>query len=415
MKHTQNETWRALALAGNAEELRRLKKRSLESAEQILDTAILENRELTSNEEVEFETRKNEAKELDSLVSHSQERRARIQRETSRYSSSDDSSFEWRSFLRGDNVKLDVAYGDAVARRIARDTTRPERRDLVTTSGLASVPTSVLNEIVLRLVTESAVLQASPRALNTASGETIKVPTFTSYGTASFVSEGSAFAENDPNASSVEMKAHKVGRLLQVSDELIMDTGFDIERFLSEELGVSVGQAIASAIDGTNIGTSTVQGAFSTATSVGVTGTAATGAPSISEIFSLYYSVNPRYQQNGSWLMNPATLQHLSTLNDTQGRSLLLPSLSENTPTTLLGRPVYTSTQVASYGSAVSSVIFGDISRGYYVRFAGGLKVVSSRDFALNTGLVTYRVEARVDGRVVDTSAMKRFVGIGGA
>lgn len=415
MKHTQNETWRALALAGNAEELRRLKKRSLESAEQILDTAILENRELTSNEEVEFETRKNEAKELDSLVQHSQERRARIQRETSRYSSSDDSSFEWRSFLRGDNVKLDVAYGDAVARRVARDTTRPERRDLVTTSGLASVPTSVLNEIVLRLVTESAVLQASPRALNTASGETIKVPTFTSYGTASFISEGSAFAENDPNASSVEMKAHKVGRLLQVSDELIMDTGFDIERFLSEELGVSVGQAIASAIDGTNIGTSTVQGAFSTATSVGVTGTAASGAPTIGEIFSLYYSVNPRYQQNGSWLMNPATLQHLSTQNDTQGRSLLLPSLSENTPTTLLGRPVYTSTQVASYGSAVSSVIFGDISRGYYVRFAGGLKVVSSRDFALNTGLVTYRVEARVDGRVVDTSAMKRFVGIGGA
>lgn len=411
MKYTQNETWRALALAGNAEELRRIRKRSLDAAEQILDGAILENRQLTSREEAEFEKRKTEAQELSSLVEHSQERRARIERETSRYKSNGDSSFEWRSFLRGDNVKLDVEYGDTVARRVSRDKSGSERRDLVTTSGLASVPTSVLDEIVMRLVTESAVLQAQPRTLNTASGETIRVPIFTSYGTASFVSEGSAFPENDPNSSSVEMKSWKVGRLLQVSDELIMDTGFDIERYLAQELGVSVGQAIAQAMDGTDFGTSTIQGAFSTATSVGVTGTATGGAPTVGDVFSLFYSVNPRYQQNGSWLMNPATLQHLSQLNDTQGRSLLLPSLAQNTPTTLLGRPVYTSNSVAAFGSGVSSMIFGDVSRGYYVRFAGGLKLVASRDFALNTGLVTYRIESRVDGRVVDTQAMKRFVG----
>lgn len=411
MKHTQNESWRTLALAGNADELRRLRKRTLDAAEQILDKAVVENRALTPREEAEFEKRKTEAQELTSLVEHSQERRARIERETSRYKQTDDRSFEWRSLLRGESVKLDVDYADTVSRRVSRNTNGAERRDIVTTTGLNTVPTSVLDEIVMRLVTESAVLQASPRTITTASGETMRVPLFTSYGTASFVSEGSAFPENDPNSSSVEMKAWKVGRLLQVSDEMIMDTGFDVERFLAQELGVSVGQAIASAVDGTNFGTTTIQGAFSTATSVGVTGTAVGGAPTIGDVFSLFYSVNPRYQQNGSWLMNPATLQHLSQLNDTQGRSLLLPSLSENTPTTLLGRPVYTSNSVASYGSGVSSMIFGDVSRGYYVRFAGGLKLVSSSDYALNTGLVTYRVEARVDGRVVDTSAMKRFVG----
>lgn len=411
MKHTQNETWRALALAGNAEELRRLRKRAFDSAEQILNGALLENRSLTASEERDYQKHHGEIQELASLIEHSQERRARIERETSRYKRNDESSFEWRSFLKGDNVKLDVEYADAVSRRVERDKRGSERRDIVTTSGLNSVPTSVLDEIVMRLVTESAVLQAQPRTMTTASGEAMRVPLFTSYGTASFVSEGSAFPENDPNSSSVEMKSWKVGRLLQVSDEMIMDTGFDVERFLAQELGVSVGQAIASAMDGTNIGTTTIQGAFSTATSVGATGTAVGGAPTVGDVFSLFYSVNPRYQQNGSWLMNPATLQHLSQLNDTQGRSLLLPSLAENTPTTLLGRPVYTSNSVASYGSGVSSMIFGDVSRGYFVRFAGGLKLVSSRDYALNTGLVTYRVEARVDGRVVDTSAMKRFVG----
>ncbi len=410
---SQNETWRALALAGNSAELKRQRTSVLNRAQAILDEAESNVRDLDGAESREFESLKEQASELAELVERSSERRQRIERETARYRQGEDRSFEWRSFLKGENVKLtETSFGHAVSNRVNRDG-KSEFRDLVTTSGLNSVPTSVLNEIVLRLVTESAVLQASPRTLNTDSGETIKVPTFTAYGTASFVSEGSAFPESDPTSSSVSLGAYKVGRMLQVSEELVMDTGFDIERYLAQELGVSVGQAIADAIDGTNIGTSTVQGAFSTASSVGVTGTAVTGLPTVGDLFSLFYSVNPRYQANGSWLMNPTTLQALSQLNDTTGRSLLLPALSQDTPTTLLGRPVYVSNSVQAYGTgSKSSVIFGDISRFYTVRFAGGLKLVASRDYALNTDQVAYRISSRVDGRIVDTSAAKRFVGI---
>ena len=413
MKHSQNETWRSLALAGNVGELRKIRTSLIARAESMLESAQVHGRDLDTSETREFNSLKEQAVELGSLVEHSSERRAKVERETARYKQDNDLSFEWRSFLKGDNVSVEADYSQILANRVGRKSPGHERRDIVTTTGLNSVPTRVIDEIVLRLVTESAVLQASPRLFNTASGETLRVPQFTSYGTASFVSEGSAYTENDPQASSIEMKAFKAGRLLQVSQELIDDTSFDIESFLAQELGVSVGIAIASAIDGTNIGTSTVQGAFSTATSVGATGTAANGAPTVDDLITLFYSVNPRYQTNGSWLMNPTTLKQIVGQNDTQGRSLLLPSLSQDTPTTLLGRPVYTSDSVQAFGTgSKSSVIFGDISRFYYVRFAGGLKLVASKDFALNTGLVTYRIDSRVDGRVVDTSAAKRFVGI---
>lgn len=411
MKYTQNEAWRSLALSGNVHELKRIRKSVLDNAQRLLDTAELDQRDLDSRESREFSALKDQASELGSLIEHSSERRARVERETSRYSSSESPSFEWRSFLKGDSVRMEADFAQALANRVGKKSGSAERRDIVTTSGLNSVPTRVLDEIVLRLVQESAVLQASPRTITTNSGEAIKVPTFTAFGTASFISEGSAFAESDPTSSSVELKAYKAGRLLQVSDELIMDTGFDIESYLAQELGVSVGIAIASALDGTNAGSTAVQGAFSTATSVGATGTASGGAPEVKDLLKLFYSVNERYRSNGSWLMNSATLEHLTALNDTQGRSILLPSLSGDSPTTLLGRPVYTSSSVASYGSGVSSVLFGDVNRFYTVRFAGGLKLVASRDYALNTGLVTYRIESRVDGRVVDASAAKRFVG----
>ena len=413
MKTSQNETWRALALAGNAHELRKIRTSLIARAESRLESAQLHGRDLDSSETREFNSLKEQAVELGSLVEHSSERRAKVERETARYKQDNDLSFEWRSFLKGDSVSVEADFSQVLANRVGRKSPGHERRDIVTTTGLNSVPTRVIDEIVLRLVTESAVLQASPRLFNTASGETLRVPQFTSYGTASFVSEGSAYTENDPQTSSIELKAFKAGRLLQVSQELIDDTSFDIESFLAQELGVSVGIAIASAIDGTNIGTSTVQGAFSTATSVGATGTAASGAPTVDDLISLFYSVNPRYQTNGSWLMNPATLKQIVGQNDTQGRSLLLPSLSQDTPTTLLGRPVYLSDSVQAFGTgSKSSVIFGDISKFYYVRFAGGLKLVASKDFALNTGLVSYRIDSRVDGRVADTNAAKRFVGI---
>lgn len=409
---TTNETWEFLAQRGNVSELKRIRQHVYNDAQEILQRAKDERRGLDSREEQTFEALSSQLDSLSRHVEHAQNRRSTSEREHARSGSTGETpSYEWRSFLKGDSVRIEADYGRSVARRISRKS-NSEQRDLVTTSGLQSVPTRVLEEIVLRLVTESAVLQAQPRTLNTASGENIKIPTFTSYGTASFVSEGSAFPENDPTASAVTLGAYKVGRLFQVSDELLMDTGFDIENYLAQELGVSVGQAIAQAVDGTNAGSTAVQGAFSTACLVGATGTASNGAPTVGDLFDLFYSVNPRYQANGSWLMNPTTLQHLSELNDTTGRSLLVPSLSQNTPTTLLGRPVYTSTSVASFGSAVSSVIFGDISRYYTVRFAGGLKLVSSRDYALNTGMVTYRIESRVDGRIVDTSAAKRFVGV---
>lgn len=413
MKHSQNETWRALALAGNAHELRKIRTAVIARAESMLDDAQLHGRDLDNFETNEFNSLKEQAVELGSLVERSSERRAKVERETARYKQDNDLSFEWRSFLKGDSVKVEADFSQILANRIGRKSPGQERRDIVTTTGLNSVPTRVTDEIVLRLVTESAILQASPRLFNTASGETVKVPQFTSYGTASFVSEGSAFPESDPTSASIELRAFKVGRLLQVSQELIDDTEFDIESFLAQELGVSVGQAIANAIDGTDIGTATVQGAFSTATSVGATGTAANGAPTVDDLITLFYSVNPRYSLNGSWIMNPTTLKEIVGVNDTQGRSLLLPSLSQDTPTTLLGRPVYLSDSVQAFGTgSKSSVIFGDISKFYYVRFAGGLKLVASPDFALSTGLVTYRIDSRVDGRVVDTSAAKRFVGI---
>ena len=106
MKHTQNETWRTLALAGNSDELRRVRSHVLERAEKLLDGALADGRDLDSHENREFETLKQQAKELGTLVEQSAQRRQRIEQATARYKQDSETSLEWRSFLKGDAVRI---------------------------------------------------------------------------------------------------------------------------------------------------------------------------------------------------------------------------------------------------------------------------------------------------------------------
>jgi HK97 family phage major capsid protein len=261
------------------------------------------------------------------------------------------------------------------------------------------------------MVEESAVLNASPRIINTSTGESLKVPTFTSYSTAAIVAEGSAIPESDPDTETVTLGAYHFAVLRDVSNQLLTDTDFDLGLYLGEEMGRAIGQAIGSYIDSANAGTSAPQGVFGTATTTGVTGTAANYVPTTNELVGLYYSVGERYRGNGSWVMSSNTAKTLANLVDTTGRSLLLPNLSGDAVGTIMGRPVYTSPNVPAAGSAVASIAFGDFSRFIAVRYAGGMRIDLSRDFRFSQDLTSYRASMRFDSKILDASAVKKFVG----
>ncbi|RMH85150.1 MAG: phage major capsid protein [Actinomyces sp.] len=80
-------------------------------------------------------------------------------------------------------------------------------------------------------------------------------------------------------------------------------------------------------------------------------------------------------------------------------------------PSTLLGRPVVTDTNVADAGLSAESIAFGDFS-AYYIRDVRGVRVERSVDFAFQNDLVTWRFLFRTDGDLVDeTGAIKTYTG----
>jgi HK97 family phage major capsid protein len=316
-----------------------------------------------------------------------------------------DRSDELRSFLRGERGRFyDVTPDGPVD---YRSLTKGSA-----TAGGNTVPTSFYDRLIQHLIEVSAIMQAGATILNTDSGEVIQVPKTTAHSSAAIVTEGSPIGASDPAFGQVPLGAYKYGTMIQVSRELLDDTGVDLEGYLAMQAGRALGNAFgAHAITGT--GTSQPRGVVTDAT-LGVTGsTGVTGAFNGDNLIDLFFSVIAPYRASAScrWMMKDSSVATARKLKDTQGQYIWQPGLQAGVPDMILGKPVLTDPNVAGVALSAKSVLFGDFSQ-FFVRFAGGVRFERSDDYAFNTDLVTFRALLRADCSLVDlTGAVKYFAG----
>jgi HK97 family phage major capsid protein len=280
------------------------------------------------------------------------------------------------------------------------------------TGGGDTVPTSFYDRLVQNLIQTSAIMQSGATILNTAGGEVIQVPKTTAHSTAALVTEGSTIGESDPTFGQVSLGAYKYGCLIQISRELLDDSGVDLEGYLAMQAGRALGNAFgAHAITGT--GTGQPHGLVRDAT-LGVTGgTGVGGAFSSDNLIDLFFSVIAPYRKSpaATWLMADSSIANARKLKDTTGQYIWQPGLQAGVPDTIMGKPVLTEPNVAAVATSGKSVVFGDMSQ-YFVRLAGGIRFERSDDFAFDSDLVTFRALMRADGALVDlTGAVKYFAG----
>ena len=401
------------AKMGEVNQILRTKEKIFSVANTLIESAKYQKRELTEAENHAYNEMTCDLEFVGDLLEKARRSETnKIQLFSSSYSksfSSESRSSDWQRILNREVGSYEVPLGQVMQRLQGKNAA--ERRDILTSTATL-IPTQILDELTTRLQQSSGVLAANPRIINTEGqgGYTLKANQFSTLGTASVISEGGAFSESDPTVTTVTFQAFKFGRLSQVSNELLADAFFDLERYLGDELSVSLGQTIAPVLV-TGSGTATVQGVLNNVTTGITSGTAVSGAPTYANVIGLFGSLPTQYRSNSSWLMNPSTYTALAQLLDGQNRSLLLPSLSGDAPTTLLGRPVYLDSNMPATGLSAKSIWFGDMSAFYTVRFAERLTIDVSRDFAFANDLTTYRIKQRLDGRIVDTNAARVFVG----
>jgi HK97 family phage major capsid protein len=75
----------------------------------------------------------------------------------------------------------------------------------------------------------------------------------------------------------------------------------------------------------------------------------------------------------------------------------------------ILGYPSCPDPFMSATANIAESIAFGDMSR-YFVRIVNGVRFERSDEFRFQNDLVAFRCILRLDGALVDTSAVKPFV-----
>ena len=320
------------------------------------------------------------------------------------------------AFLRGQTsarfIDIDIRKAAAEKRAIRAGAGVKELRDLSTTAaaGGNTIPTSFERTLYDFLETVSGVRQIA-QVITTTGGENLDLPKVASHGTAAIVGEGTALAEADPSFAKVTLGAWKFGQLLQMSAELLQDSGVDIVGFAAADMGRALGRVTGAAY-ATGTGSNQPQGVM-TSIGTGVTGgTGVAGVPTIANLTDLVYSLgDPGYRANASFLMRDATAGKIRNLVNTSGDFLWQPSVQAGQPDRLLGFPVVTDPNIAATAVNANSVAFGDFQAGFVIRDAGSIRIERSDDYAFANDLVTWRAVLRTDSDLRDANAIKLYRG----
>lgn len=252
---------------------------------------------------------------------------------------------------------------------------------------------------------EENIFRQLAHVIQTSSGDR-KIPLVAAKGTASWIDEEGAYIESDDTFGQISIGAYKLGTMIKVSEELLNDSVFDLENYITSEFTRRIGAREEESFingDGTGkpIGILNATGGAE----VGVTAASAT-AVTADEIIDLYYSLRVPYRKKAVWLLADGTIQALRKLKDGNGQYLWQPSLVAGTPDTILGRPVVTSAYMPVAAAGAKTVAFGDFSY-YWIADREGRSFKRLDELFAATGQVGFRGSERVDGKLILPEAIK--------
>jgi HK97 family phage major capsid protein len=252
---------------------------------------------------------------------------------------------------------------------------------------------------------EQNVFRRIARVIQTSSGDR-KIPIVAAHGQAVWIDEGGPYMESDEEFGQVTLSAYKLGTLMKVTEELLHDSVFNLERYIATEFARRIGAAEEeSFLIGNGSGRPTGIFAASGGATVGVTA-ASTTAITMDEVMDLFYSLKAPYRKNAVFITNDATVKVIRKLKDGNGQYLWQPSVTAGTPDTLLNRPVYTSAYAPPVAASAKTIGFGDFSY-YWIADRQIRSFKRLNELYAANGHVGFMANQRVDGKLILSEAIK--------
>lgn len=221
----------------------------------------------------------------------------------------------------------------------------------------AVIPTTIAQKIIKRVYDVSPVLDKSTKY--NVKGN-LQIPYYddqTSTLKVAYQDEFSPLTSSNGKFKSITLTGFLAGALSKISNSLINNAQFDIVNFVVTEMGDSIARFIEHELlkgtPGKVTGLSTVKNSITTASATAITS---------DEVIKLKDAVKDAYQNNAIFIMSNSTRTALRLLKDSTGRYLLNDDVTSPFGTTLLGKPVFVSDNMDNIAGDKTVIYYGDMS-----------------------------------------------------
>ena len=211
-----------------------------------------------------------------------------------------------------------------------------------------------------------------------------------------YQTEFSALSSSTGNFTTIELGGFLAGALTKISVSLVNNVDFDLVGFVVKRMAYDIARWIEKElINGTASKIEGLSGATNTLTAASAT------AITADELVQLQGKVKDVYQDNAIWIMNPATRDALRSLKDDVGRYLLIDDLTSPFGKVLLGKPVYVSDNAPTIEASARSIFYGDMS-GLATKFSEELNVQVLREKYADEHAIGVIGWVEIDAKVQD-------------
>lgn len=237
----------------------------------------------------------------------------------------------------------------------------------------AVIPQSILNKIVKKIYDISPILDRSSKY--NVKGK-LTIPYYDESSTAITVSWATEFQELESNVgkfTNIELTGYLAGVLCLISESLINNSQFDIVAFVIDEMAYHVSRFIENVLlngSGDVEGLSTLTNSMTAASSSVITA---------DEVIQLQARVKDLYQDPAIFIMSVNTRTALRLLKDNVGRYLLQDDITAPFGKVLLGKPVYVSDNMNDMSAGKTAIYYGDMS-GLATKFSEVMSVKVLRE-----------------------------------
>ena len=217
----------------------------------------------------------------------------------------------------------------------------------------AVIPTTIVNRIIKKVYDISPILEKSSKYNVKGKLDLPYYPANSSTNiTVGYKAEFTPIASSTGNFSSIELEGFLAGALTKISRSLINNAQFDIVGFIVDEMAYQISRFIeGELLNGTDDYVEGLSGLENTMKSAETTGFSA------DDLIDLQALVKDVYQKDAIFIMSVNTRTALRKLKDDMGRYLLQDDISLPFGKSLLGKPVYVSDNMAD-----GKIYYGDMS-----------------------------------------------------